>query len=245
MAFLVGFHAEGNDLLILKVFLAKLLVVHESELLMPPVDSSGRGWELVLRLLPDALRRFYNQCAQAVVVAVDNDGDVDVQAAGLPEDGHHPRHWNHVDRFNNDCRFCQLEQAVAKVRAELNWLPQKPGTMWPVVIGVPVETIEAWVLLTQSLIMPGRGTRDAESLKRTVLKQRLYGSPAATLNNVTEIALPLLRELEPQHLIQLCELSRSFKLFADQVLAQRAKIVGPPDCWQPGDGAASHPRITG
>jgi hypothetical protein len=72
-------------------------------------------------------------------------------------------------------------------------------------------------------------------------KARLYGKPAATKEDVEKIALPLIRSATPAPLGQLRERSRSFALFADQVDANTPIILGPRDCWSPGDSGAERP----
>ena len=59
------------------------------------VDAPGRGWKFVLEFIPNALKRFYGQCAQFAVIGIDNDGNVDLDQAAVNEDPHHPRHDNH------------------------------------------------------------------------------------------------------------------------------------------------------
>jgi len=86
MPFLVGFHVEGNDYLILRALAAKLLAIPEDDIVPVDIDTSGRGWEFVLSFIPNALRRFYAQCAQFAIVGVDNDGNVDLDLVPCPCD---------------------------------------------------------------------------------------------------------------------------------------------------------------
>jgi hypothetical protein len=67
----------------------------EEEILLDFVDAPGRGWKFVLEFIPNALKRFYGQCAQFAVIGIDNDGNVDLDQAAVNEDPHHPRHDNH------------------------------------------------------------------------------------------------------------------------------------------------------
>jgi len=127
----VGFHVEGWDHLILRAYLAKLLELPEDDIDPDWIDAPGRGWEFVLQVIPSALKRFYGKCAQFAVVGVDNDGNVDLDAQGIGEDPKHARHDLHVGSINAECRWCQIDQIVRRVRPELNWLPEKPGTHCP------------------------------------------------------------------------------------------------------------------
>src|SRR5436309_2791013 len=190
MAILAGFHAEGNDYLILHAIVAKLLLVDENEIHVDFIDSPGRGWQFVLDFIPNALKRFYAKCAQFVVVGIDNDGNIDLDRHGGTEDPSHPRHSNHIGNTVAECRFCAVVQKVARVRPSLNWIEKKPGATWPILIAVPVEMIETWLLLLQ-------GHPGAQRRARTVQKRQLYGKPEATRTDVTNVALPLVRSMTP------------------------------------------------
>lgn len=237
MGILVGFHVEGGDHLILRSFVAALLGVAEAEIVPDWIDVPGRGWQFVLKTLDATLRRFYGKCAQFAVVGIDNDGDDDLVRTGAREAAGHPRHWNHGPALPA-CRFCQLEAAVAKTRATLTALPQKPPQTWPVLLAVPVESIEAWLLELQAVVDPARGLARAEDRPRRLLKQRLYGKPLAAKQDVERVALPLIRAASDAHLEELCRRSRAFDLFASQLRQSRESIAGPRDCWGPGDAAA-------
>src|SRR5437762_2814747 len=113
MAIRVGIHAEGWDHLILHGYLTKLLQVGEQDLDIDFIVAPGRGWQFVEDLVPKALRRFYDKCAQLAIVAVDNDGNANLMATGQAEDPGRPRHWNHPGVHSPDCRFCRLDRVVA------------------------------------------------------------------------------------------------------------------------------------
>src|SRR5687767_3529009 len=99
MAILTGFHVEGWDHLIFHSFLARILAIPEVEIEADWIDLPGRGWQAILETLPVALHRFYSQCAQLAIIGIDNDGNVDIQATGQPEDPLRPRHWNHAPGY--------------------------------------------------------------------------------------------------------------------------------------------------
>jgi len=230
---LVGFLVEGWDYLILQAYLARLLDRSEGDFEPDAVGGAGSNWQFVLESVPDALRRFYGRCAQFVVIGVDNDGSENARAA-KPQDDGHPRHWLHpapAAEVAAICRWCRLAELVAAIRPDLTWLPKKPGANWPVLIAVPVEAIEAWLLVTQAIVDPGHGSLYAENEDRRHFKQRLYGRPATTRRDVEEIALPMIRGMSTGDLIQLSNTSQSFRLFSDQVTAYRAQIIGKTDCW--------------
>jgi hypothetical protein len=230
---LVGFHMEGWDHLIVRGYLAKLLDVREDDLHADWVEAPGRGWQFVLDEIPSVLRRFYGKCAHFVVIGVDNDGNSDLMTTGLTEDPRHPRHWLHSDSGESvaNCRRCQIHARIEATRRDLNWLPKKPGLQWPVLIAVPVEMIEAWLLTTQAMLEKGHGSLHAENELRHGQKKRLYGKPEPTKSDVEGVALPLIRSMSPTQLNKLREHSRSFADFARQVDAHRNAILGVADCW--------------
>jgi len=236
---LVGFNVEGWDFLILRALLERLLDLPQGGIEVDWIDLPGRGWHFVLENLPTALRRFYSQCAQLAVVGIDNDGNHDLIHTGQQEDPNRPRHWNH-SAPRSDCRYCEVLDLVEKTRSELTYVPMKPGATWPILVAVPVETIEAWLLELQAILASGKGAAPlrAENALRTRFKQELYGRPEATLDDVKDVALPLVQAATAAHLTTLCARSRSFADFVRQVDAHRMRILGPRDCWAAGDGAA-------
>jgi len=224
MPVLAGFHVEGNDHLILHALVSKVLLMPENEIQVDFVDAPGRGWQFVLEFIPRALKRFYAQCAQFAVIGVDNDGNVDLDRAGLTEDPRHPRHGNHVGSADGDCRYCMIAEAVARIRPQLNWIAKKPGATWPILIAVPVEMIETWLLIVQ-------GDPGVQRKPRSIQKQRLYGKPAATRADIESVALPLVRCMTPADLAGLALASASFRDFHDQIAAAQPIICGNADCW--------------
>jgi len=224
MPVLAGFHAEGNDHLILHAFAAKLLGLGEDAIAVDFIDSPGRGWHFVLDFLPNALKRFYGKCAQFAVIGIDNDGNTDLDQTGLPEDPAHPRHDRHPGETLAACRRCQLAQLVDQLRAELHWVPKKPGATWPVLIAVPVEMIETWLLIV-------RGSPNIHRKPRSIQKQLLYGRPVATGDDVRNIAIPLVRGLTAAHIDNLRAVSPSFLDFHEQIETARAAIIGDAECW--------------
>jgi len=224
MSILAGFHVEGNDYLILRAFTAKILQLPEEKIKVDPIDPSGRGWAFILNSVSNALHRFYGQCAQFAVIGVDNDGNIDLDANDLTEDPSHPRHSNHPDQRVAECRYCQLEDVVTKVRPRLSWLPKKPGHTWPILIAVPVELIETWLLLCQ-------GNLDAQKKPRSIQKQQLYGKPTPTRDDIENVAIPLIRSMTPDDVAALANASPSFRDFHDQLINNQTAICGPTDCW--------------
>lgn len=230
---LVGFHVEGWDYLILRAYLAKLLNLQEDEITPDVVGGSGRGLDFVEQLIPKALKRFYAKCAQFAVIGMDNDGSRDLLADGLSEDPEYPRHWVHSveSEYNDKCRWCRVYQRVAMVRPELNWLPKKPGSQWPIVVVVPVEAIEAWLLISRAIVDPGQGSLHAENELRRNQKLQFYGRPAATQDSVETIAVPMIRAMQNDQLGRLKQHSSSFRQFAEQIDEHRDRIVTELDCW--------------
>ncbi|MBZ5521740.1 MAG: hypothetical protein LAP21_05825 [Acidobacteriia bacterium] len=219
-----GFHVEGNDHLILHALVAKMLVLPEEEIEVDFIDAPGRGWEFVLEFIPRALKRFYGQCAQFAVIGVDNDGNVDLDQTGLNEDPRHPRHSNHLGATRNACRYCMIAEVVARIRPQLNWVPKKLGAAWPVLVAVPVEMIETWLLTM-------KGSPSIQRRPRSIQKQLLYGKPVATRADVISIAIPLIRSMTSADVASLVQSSSSFRDFHDQIAAAQQIIRGATDCW--------------
>jgi hypothetical protein len=220
---LVGFHVEGHDHLILKALLATLLAVPEDTIEVDRIEANGMGWQQVLEMLPKALGRFYGKGCTIAVVGVDNDGNDDLHATGKLEDPDRPRHWLHTPPFTG-CRQCDIESVVARTRPALHWLPTNPGTTWPIVVSVPVEMVESWVLIARAVAGVVGGSFHAERERRADQKQRVYGRPEATREDVGTTAVPLLRKLAPEQLAQVAKHSRSFADFAHQVAAAKGHL---------------------
>lgn len=184
-------------------------------------------------MIPKALRRFYGKCAQFAVVAIDNDGNLELLNGKLLEDPNHPRHWVHVPvkATCERCRWCQLHSQIEATRPALYWLPKKHGAEWPIIIAVPVEAIEAWLLISQFLLNPKRGSAHAERECRRQFKQRLYGKPEVSRADIETVSLPLIRTLGTEQVEKLKQLSKSFNQFSEQLNQYRDKILGDPDCW--------------
>jgi hypothetical protein len=238
MALRVGFHVEGHDWLILRALLASILQVAEQDLAAERLDLLPLGWQEVLEGIERALHKFYAMCAQLAVIGIDNDGNEDLQRSGRTEDARRPRHWNHAPNTHSDCRHCQIQALAARIRPRLNWLPQKPGQTWPILVTVPVEMIETWLLIIRSVQVPGFGWHHAERMPRQSQKMAMYGRPEATQEDVESIALPYVRSLTAAALQSAMQHSRSLTLFVNDVQAIQRQILGPRDCWQAGDGAA-------
>ena len=110
----------------------------------------------------------------------------------------------------------------------MDWIKTKPGERWPILIAVPVESIEAWLLITQAIVVPGTGSLHAENELRSTFKQRFYKRPAATLEDVQKVAVPMIRQLDRDGLDRLKTHSLSF---AAQVDRHADEIATSPACW--------------
>jgi hypothetical protein len=227
----VGLLTEGHDHLILRAYLAKLLGIHEDEIEADVPDGTGHGHQYVAANIDRALRRFYGQCAQLAILSIDNDGNLNLRASGGQEDPTRPRHWLHKDVVDPSCRWCFVHEQAEQTRPALNWIPSKPPNRWPIVIAVPVESIEAWLLTTHAILVPGKGSLHAEQELRTSFKTRFYGRPAAILEDVHSMALPMIRQLEVEQLQRLQDCSKSFTNFAEQVREWRDELLTAPPCW--------------
>lgn len=228
---LIGILAEGHDHLILHAFLERLLGMNDNSMNVDHIEGAGHGWQFVLDNVPRALHRFYARCACAAVVAIDNDGNMALDESAQQEDARRPRHWNHRDGNRDSCRWCRLTRLVEAERPRLHWIANKPGDKWPVVVGVPVESIEAWLLASRAILNQQEGDLRAEHGRRAEQKQKFYGMPAATLRGVTTRALPIVRAMSAANLADLRDYSRSLDLFAESVERQREAILGCTSCW--------------
>jgi hypothetical protein len=217
---LVGFHVEGTDVLVLQAFLERLLEPLSSPIEPRRLEAASGGCTDLLKTLPAALRDFRNTGCAAAIVAMDNDGDVDIrQNPEMGQDLRHPRHWGHAEgAAATQCRYCQLREKLAAATAETPELGEVPA-----VITVPTEMIEAWLLVAAELDKKGTGDLEAEQMPKRDLKPAFYGSKRTREKKVRSCALPLVARIGDVEAI--AQHSRSFAIFADQVTAARARIL--------------------
>ncbi len=220
MSLRVGFHVEGTDALVLQAFLERLLGLPPSTIEPRRHEAASGGCTDLLKTLPAALRDFRNAGCAAAIIAMDNDGDVDVrQNPEVGEDLKHPRHWKHdAGTTATRCRYCQLQEKLRTTTAEKPELGEAP-----VVIAVPTEMIEAWLLIAAELDKKHSGDLEAERLPKRQLKPAFYGSQYVTEAKVRDRALPLLTRLT--NVQGIAAYSRSFALFAEQVNGARGAIL--------------------
>jgi phage FluMu protein gp41 len=98
------------------------------------------------------------------------------------------------------------------------------------VIAIAVEAIESWIIASQSLVTTGHGSLMAEREMRSTFKRRLYGRPAATLEDVESVALPIIRSLTSSNLATLRQHVRSFDDFAQQIAALQQNVIVSTPC---------------
>jgi len=226
---LIGFHVEGHDYLIFRALIARLGNYPEDQIEVDWIDKPGRGWHFVLDQLPKALHRFYYKSARAVVIGMDNDGNLDLMTdrENRREDPSHPRHWLHSQNIlQEQCRWCELHARIEMERPKLNWLPTLSGQDWPIIIAVPTEMIESWLLIAQAILNHGKGSFHAENESRHAQKMLFYSKPEASLDDVKNKALPLIRSLSCPQLLSIGNYSKSFKLFSDRVEEVRLNLFG-------------------
>lgn len=213
----IGFHLEGRtDDAVLHVLVARLLGVARDDIQVELNEVRARGIGQLFASLPKAIQKFWFLEAAAVVVGVDNDGE-DIVGE---EDPRHPRHWCH-DEPTERCRYCRSLEATQRALGLLPRAEDDAVRAWPVVISVPVEALEAW-LLEEAQTVGRRPHRPAEALPHSQLKVRLYGRPFATLEDIERVAIPI---AERADLDSLRQRSRSFALFADKVLEHKTRIL--------------------
>jgi len=232
----IGYHCEGNDGPILHCLVCRLLGITE-ESIRPLLSEHRSGSTHVLSTVELVLDSFYldlERRAVGAVVEVDNDGQVDLRGTGLTQDPARPRHWVHVrepDRHPSECQFCRLHRAVQQtLEATQDAADYVTAAAWPVVICVPTEAIESWLLIARGLTEPeANDLLDAESRPAGVgLKRTFYGRDRASLSRVQSMALPLLRGMDDVRRIG--DHSKSFRLFARQVLHLRRRIEAAAAC---------------
>ena len=224
----IGYHAEGHDHLILHYLLCQLLGCDPGTVQARPVERRTGKRGDISGPARDALHRFYyGEWAIAGVLEIDNDGRVDLRQSGDPEDPDHPRHWVHIDageQTAQNCRFCQLADVPARTCSGLRAEGFVSGDEWAVIICVPTEAIEAWLLIAKGLTEPDNSLLDAEQRPAGAgMKRNMYGIPRATMRKVKTMALPALQALSDVR--DIARYSRSFRLFADQVSEVRPRIV--------------------
>jgi len=222
----IGYMAEGTDILILHYLVCRVVGLDEGA--VAPLQHQSRPGKRgdVAERVRLALRKFYYRHAVAAVMEMDNDGQLDLRTSGAPEDPGHPRHWVHLGeerQASEDCRFCWLTEAAAATSPQLRTPHFVSGDEWGVVICVPTEAIEAWLMIAQGLTQPDNALLDAEGRPAgRGLKQAFYGYPYVTIEAVRTTALSVLRKLDDLSRIGLY--ARSFRLFQDQLLKLRPRI---------------------
>ena len=213
----IGFHLEGGtDDAVLHVLVARLLGVDRDEIEVDLNQVRARGIGQLYDSLPKAIQKFWFRDAVAVVIGVDNDGE-DIQGE---EDPRHPRHWRH-GAPDGRCRYCRCTREVERALAVLPAERADEVRRWPVIISVPVEALEAW-LLEEAQLVGRRPHSPAEALPHSQLKRKLYGRPRPTQEDIERIAIPI---AERADLESLRSRSRSFGLFADAVKRHRDQIL--------------------
>lgn len=144
------------------------------------------------------------------VLAIDNDG-VEIL------------HEAHEPTVNVACRHCLLLKAAQaeQVRA---W-PRPALPRLGIVFGVPVQTIETWLLLAKGHPFSGHphsiGRRSSE---RRLLKQWLYGAEKPALEAMQRVTAEVTSTMDAA---ALATASRSFAHFSDQVRAELSALTTP------------------
>jgi hypothetical protein len=205
----IAFCVESdNDRVIYSRLVAKLagseLEIHKSQYAL----REG-GFAAALKLADRVTRNAFQAGADAVVLVVDNDGIQPVHSSA------------HHAKLDELCRWCSLHFAANA--AEVRRWAKAEGRSFEVIVGVPVQTIETWLLLANDHPFPGPPEalgRDATG--RASLKRALYGTPRPDSTLMRGRALPLIERLDVQ---ALAARSESFRHFAEQVAALRPRLI--------------------
>jgi len=157
------------------------------------------GWTNALRLAPIIAKDAYHRGLDGALFAIDNDGAAPT---------HVPAHKEPV----KGCRTCEL-RAAARIHEPLSW-PRHELPALRYLFAVPVQTLEAWLLLARGHDFKG----DAETLGRDAtgrakLKSLLYGMAQPDRDTMRSAALPIAETLDVN---ALAKLSPSFADFLTQ-----------------------------
>jgi hypothetical protein len=147
-----------------------------------PPRLRARGWPFVLQILPVALKYLhYHTDAEAFVLVVDSNHSIVHQNAHGRPGGVDPQ-----------CRLCQLQAAVARVRGELR--PVSGRLPIKTAIGLAVLAIEAWYRcgldpqVTEAAWTRGLQSKTSPYTKNK-LKQDVYGTDRPPLELETSRAV--------------------------------------------------------
>jgi len=158
-----------------------------------------------LEAAPLFVRQAHRLGLEGVVLAIDNDG------AKILHEAHDPGPIP-------ECRHCSLRK-VAKIEVVRSW-PRPALPPLGFVFGVPVQTIETWLLLARG--HPFSGDPHAvgrDSAGRRMLKKWLYDSEEPSSETMQRIATEVTSMVDAT---ALATTSRSFAHFAEQVRAELA-----------------------
>jgi len=219
----IGFHLEGpQDDETLRILLARLLGIERSAIEPLVFSSRVDGYEGVVQFLGAALAEFEQEGVRAAVVGVDNDGTPMPGLDGtVVEDPRRPRHRpGHQPGLHVSCRYCRLAAAVERARTTF----EEKGSDWPVVIAVPVEALESWLLWGADCVGRGRHPRP-EDLPVGELKTKLYGRKHATQHDFRVVGRPIAEQMDLDGLRRDVP---SFALFADAVEHHRDRLLAEP-----------------
>jgi len=117
------------------------------------------------------------------------------------------------------CRHCILEESVGQTKPQLRYLASKDAARWPVIVTVPVEAIESWLLTARALVTGESKAIRAEDLPAgEALKREFYGRPFVITPDVRSKALPVINNAALD-LNNLAAYSPSFRLFLQSLQA--------------------------
>lgn len=222
---LIGLHLEGaHDDEVFPILIGRLLGVEPHELHTVRYPNRAGGWRAVFATLPAALRQLWQAAANGVLVAVDNGGTPQVVGGVWRGDAAHPRHTAaHDDAPEAGCRHCQLQLAARRAAANLPPYGAQHPRDWPVVIAVPVEALESWLLWGADQVGRPRVARP-EDLAESALKHKLYGR-LPRRRDLLRVAIPIVERMDLEGLRRDVP---SFAQFADALERNRERLLAEP-----------------
>lgn len=199
--------AEGDtEKIIMPIFFRRCVqhITHSNEIKVEMVDFIEKRDKVGFAKVKALLQPTYYQYAgnpnfntDLLLIGVDNDN----------KENNPPHTPEHHQSPLASCRFCYLEQEVARFRQ--SWMAKKLHTIF----FVPVEVIESWLLLGARIV--GRTPEPfPEKLSKDQAKTKLCGYSRLTRRIIEAVHKPIAEKID---LTNLRQNVKSFDLFYTQI----------------------------